>query len=46
MTKAEEYRDKARECEEHAERTGGSFKLHEVAKKWRLMADHEEKRSR
>ena len=39
--KAEEYRAKARECEERAERTGNYFikeQLLEVAKKWRLIA--------
>ena len=38
--KAEEYRAKARECEERAERTGDYFikeQLLEVAKKWRLL---------
>ena len=47
--KAEEYRAKARECEERAERTGDYFikeQFLEVAKKWRLIAESEEKRSR
>jgi hypothetical protein len=48
-TKAEEYRAKARECEERAAQTRDSFikeQLLEVAKEWQQMAEHEEKRSR
>jgi hypothetical protein len=48
-TKAEEYRAKARECEELAEQTRDpSIKEQflEVAKKWRHMAAYEEKHSR
>jgi hypothetical protein len=47
--KAEEYRAKARECKENAEQTRDSFikeQFLEVAKKWRDMADHEEKYAR
>ena len=46
-TKAEEYRAKARECEELAEQTRDSFikeQFLEVAKKWREMAEHEDNR--
>ena len=46
-TKAEEYRAKARECEELAEQTRDSFikeQFLEVAKKWRQMAEHEDHR--
>ena len=46
-TKAEEYRAKARECEELAEQTRDSFikeQFLEVAKKWRQMAEHEDNR--
>jgi hypothetical protein len=48
-SKAEEYRAKARECEEHAERTRDSFikeQFLEAAKAWRNMAAYEEKKSR
>jgi hypothetical protein len=48
-TKAEEYRAKAQECEELAERARDPFikeQLLEVAKKWRHMAAYEEKHSR
>jgi hypothetical protein len=48
-TKAEEYRAKARECEERAEQTRDPFikqQLMEIAQKWRTMAAYEEKRSR
>jgi hypothetical protein len=44
--KAEEYRAKARECEERAEQTRDSSikqRLIEIAQKWRRMADHLEK---
>ena len=44
---AEEYRAKARECEELAEQTRDSFikeQFLEVAKKWRQMAEHEDNR--
>ena len=46
-SKADEYRGKARECEEGAEHTRDSFikeQILEVAKKWQEMADYEEKR--
>jgi hypothetical protein len=49
VTKAEEYRAKARECEERAAQTRDSFikqQMLEVAAKWQQMADYEEKRSR
>ena len=45
-TKAEEYRAKARECEELAEQTRDSFikeQILDVAKQWRHMAAYEEK---
>jgi hypothetical protein len=48
-SKPEEYRAKARECEKLAEGTRDAFikeQLLEVAKAWRNMAAHEEKRSR
>jgi hypothetical protein len=48
-SKADEYRAKARECEEGAEQTRDSFikeQFLEVAKKWRDMAAYEEKHSR
>ena len=48
-SKAEEYRAKALECEERAERTRDPFikqQLIEVAEKWRHMAAHLEKYSR
>jgi hypothetical protein len=48
-SKAEEYRAKARECEERAERTMDSFvkeQLLEAAKAWRNLAASEEKQSR
>jgi hypothetical protein len=46
--KADEYRAKARECEELAEQTRNSLikeQLLDVAKQWRHMADHLEKYS-
>jgi hypothetical protein len=49
MPQADEYRAKARECEERAEHTRDSFikeQLLEVAAKWRQMSEYEEKRSR
>jgi hypothetical protein len=48
-SKAEEYRSKARECEERAAQMPDSYlkeQMLEVAKKWRNMAAYEEKRSR
>lgn len=47
-SKAEEYRAKARECEERAEGTADPFlkkQLLEIALQWRQMADHQEKRA-
>ena len=44
--KADEYRAKARECEELAEQTRDSFikeQILDVAKQWRHMAAYEEK---
>jgi hypothetical protein len=49
VTKADEYRAKARECEERAEQTRDSFikqQMLEIAAKWRQMAHYEEKRTR
>ena len=49
MSKADEYRATARECEERAERTRDPFiqqQLTDIAEKWRTMADHLEKYSR
>jgi len=49
VTKAEEYRTKARECEERAAQTRDSFskqQMLEIAAKWRQMADSEEEDSR
>jgi hypothetical protein len=46
-TKAEEYRAKARECEELAEQARDSFikeQFLEVANKWRQMAEHDDNR--
>jgi hypothetical protein len=48
-TKAEDYRAKARECEERAAQTRDSFNKHqllEIAEKWRQMADYEDKHPR
>ena len=44
--KADEYRAKARECEELAQQMRGSLKqqLIEIADKWRTMAAYEETR--
>jgi hypothetical protein len=45
ISKAEEYRAKARECEERAEQASDSItKQHliEIAVKWRSLADHAE----
>jgi hypothetical protein len=47
--KAEEYRAKARECEERAAQTRDSSlkqQMLEIAKTWRQMADFEENRNR
>jgi hypothetical protein len=49
MSKADEYRATARECEERAERMRDPFiqqQLTDIAEKWRTMADHLEKYSR
>jgi hypothetical protein len=49
VTPAEEYRAKAEECEERAERTRDTTikqQLIELAQQWRALADHQEKRSR
>jgi hypothetical protein len=46
---AEEYRAKARECEERAEQSRDAQikqQLIEIAQKWRSMADYLEKRER
>jgi hypothetical protein len=48
-SKAEEYRAKARECEERAAQMPDSYlkeQMLEIAKKWRNMAAYEEKHSR
>lgn len=48
-SKSAEYRAKARECEERAERTTDTFikqELLELAEKWRTMAAYEEKYGR
>jgi hypothetical protein len=48
-SKAEEYRAKARECEERAAQMPDSYlkeQMLEVAKKWRNMAAYEEKNAR
>ena len=48
-SKADEYRAKARECEELAEQTRDSFiqeQILDVAKQWRHMAAYEEKHDR
>ena len=48
-SRADEYRAKARECEEGAEQTRDSFikeQFLEVAKTWRDMAAYEEKHAR
>jgi hypothetical protein len=48
-SKAEEYRAKARECEENAEKTRDSVikqRLIELAQQWRTLAAHEEKNAR
>ena len=45
-SKSAEYRAKARECDERAEKTSDTFvkqQLIEVAEKWRTMAAYEEK---
>ncbi len=47
--KADEYRAKALECEERAERTRDPFikqQLMEIAEKWRTMAAYDEKYAR
>jgi hypothetical protein len=48
-SKEEEYRAKARECEERAEQTRDPFikqQMIEIAQKWHLMAAYEEKYGR
>jgi hypothetical protein len=48
-SKADEYRARARECEDLAEKTRDSLvrqQLLEIAQKWRTMADQLEKYSR
>ena len=47
--KAEEYRAKAQECEEHAEQTRDPFlkqQFIDTAEQWRTMAAYEEKHAR
>jgi hypothetical protein len=46
--KSAEYRAKARECEERAERTSDTFIKQQLieAEKWRTMASNEEKYGR
>jgi hypothetical protein len=49
MSKAEEYRAKALECEERAEQTRDPYikqRLIEIAERWRHMAAHLEKNPR
>ena len=49
VTKSEEYRLKARECEERADRTRDPFikqQLIDLAKHWRTLADYPEKHTR
>jgi hypothetical protein len=49
VTKAEEYRLKAKECEERADRTRDVFvkqQLLELAKQWRTLAEYQEKHTR
>jgi hypothetical protein len=49
VTKAEEYRLKAKECEERADRTRDVFvkqQLLELAKHWRTLAEYQEKHTR
>jgi hypothetical protein len=46
QSKADEYRDKARECEKLAQAAGDPFiqqQILEIAEKWRTMAAFEEK---
>ena len=46
QSKADEYRDKAHECEERAQATRDHFNqqpMLEIAEKWRTMAAFEEK---
>jgi len=48
-SKADEYRAKARECEERAEQTRDPFikqQLLDIAEKWRTMAAHDERYAR
>jgi hypothetical protein len=48
-SKADEYRAKARECEERAEQTRDPFikqQMMDIAEKWRTMAAYEEKYAR
>ena len=49
VTKAEEYRLKAKECEERADRTRDVFikqQLLVLAKHWRTLAEYQEKHTR
>ena len=48
-SKAEEYRAKARECEERAEQTRDPFikqQMMDIAQKWHTMAAYEDKYAR
>ena len=48
-SKADEYRAKARECEERAEQTRDTFlkqQMIEIAQKWHSMAAYEDKYGR
>jgi hypothetical protein len=48
-SKADEYRAKARECEERAEQTRDPFlkqQMIDIAEKWRTMAAYEDKYGR
>jgi hypothetical protein len=48
-SKADEYRAKARECEERAEQTRDPFikqQMLDIAQKWHTMAAYEEKYAR
>jgi hypothetical protein len=49
LSKADEYRAKARECEERAEQTRDPFlkqQMIDIAEKWRPMAADEDKYGR
>jgi hypothetical protein len=48
-SKADDYRAKAHECEEHAKAARDPFmqeQMREIAEKWRTMATFEEKHAR